>query len=51
MEDVYEQTAHRISWLGIMGGGITRRILKNGFPLAVFNRNAADLEVGRIADF
>ena len=26
--------------LGIMGGGMARRLLANGFPLAVFNRNA-----------
>jgi 3-hydroxyisobutyrate dehydrogenase len=26
--------------LGIMGGGMARRLLTNGFPLAVFNRNA-----------
>jgi 3-hydroxyisobutyrate dehydrogenase len=25
--------------LGIMGGGMARRLLTNGFPLAVFNRN------------
>ena len=27
--------------LGIMGGGMARRLLANGFPLAVFNRNTA----------
>ena len=26
--------------LGIMGGGMARRLLTNGFPLTVFNRNA-----------
>src|SRR3954463_12573979 len=26
--------------LGIMGSGMARRLLANGFPLAVFNRNA-----------
>jgi 3-hydroxyisobutyrate dehydrogenase len=26
--------------LGIMGGGMARRLLANGFPLTVFNRNA-----------
>ncbi|HEY3863890.1 MAG TPA: NAD(P)-dependent oxidoreductase [Verrucomicrobiae bacterium] len=26
--------------LGIMGGGMARRLLANGFPVAVFNRNA-----------
>ncbi len=26
--------------LGIMGGGMARQLLKNNFPLAVFNRNA-----------
>src|SRR5665213_1349813 len=25
--------------LGIMGGGMARRLLANGFPLTVFNRN------------
>jgi 3-hydroxyisobutyrate dehydrogenase len=33
---------HRIAFLGlgIMGSGMARRLLANGFPLTVFNRNA-----------
>jgi len=30
--------------LGIMGGGMARRLLGAGFPLTVFNRNRAKAE-------